>query len=76
MACYEDKYPCNPRLTLFIEDRNLCIYGAPLLETMYAGYFTYGIVMILITYLQIRGKALKALAVTKPKKCMDFSYKW
>ena len=49
-------------LALFIEDRNLCIYGAPLLRTMYAGYFTYGIVMILITYLQIRGKALKALA--------------
>jgi Na+-driven multidrug efflux pump len=48
-------------LALFIEDRNLCIYGTPLLRTMYAGYFTYGIVMILITYLQIRGKALKAL---------------
>jgi putative MATE family efflux protein len=51
-------------LSLFIDDGDICVYGEPLLRIMYAGYFTYGIVLILITYLQTGGKPVKALVYT------------
>lgn len=51
-------------LSLFIDDNGICIYGEPLLRIMYAGYFTYGMVLILITYLQTRGRPVKALVYT------------
>jgi Na+-driven multidrug efflux pump len=51
-------------LSIFIENGNICVYGEPLLRIMYAGYFTYGIVLILITYLQTGGMPVKALLYT------------
>lgn len=51
-------------LSLFIDDSGICVYGEPLLRIMYAGYFTYGIVLILITYLQTGGMPAKALLYT------------